>query len=59
MAHRFRFNLNNRESVVVEGKRADVVGRLITVVDERGRPLASFAESDVRVWWQVRDGASA
>ncbi len=59
MAHRFRFNLNNQESVVVDGERAEVRESLITVVDERGRPLASFAESDVRVWWQVRDGASA
>ncbi len=59
MAHRFRFNLNNQASVVVEGQRAEVRESLITVVDEGGRPLASFAESDVRVWWKVRDGSSA
>ncbi len=59
MAHRFRFNLNNQKSVVVEGQRVEVGDSLITVVDERGRPLASFAESDIRVWWQLRDGSSA
>ncbi len=46
MAHRFRFNLNNQESVVVEGQRAEVRESLITVVDEGGRPLASFAENE-------------
>ncbi len=59
MAHRFRFNLNNQKSVVVEGQRVEVGDSLITVVDEGGRPLASFAESDIRVWWQLRDGSFA
>ena len=59
MAHRFKFNRKNMDSIVVEGQRIDVRGSTLTVVDEHGQPLASFAESDIRVWWQLHDGLSA
>ncbi len=56
MTHRFRFTRKNNETLVVEGARVDVVGSRITVVDEYGHPLASFVESDLRMWHQVHDG---
>jgi hypothetical protein len=59
MATRFRFNRKNSESIVVEGERIDVRGCILTVVDEHGQPLASFAESDLIVWWQLQESGSA
>ena len=59
MAHRFRFNHKSQESIVVEGEGIDVRGSTLIVVDEHGHPLASFEESDIRVWWQLHDGSSA
>ena len=58
MANRFRFNRKNRESIVVEGERIHVTSKTLTVVDEYGRPVASFAESDLVVWWQVQKARS-
>ncbi len=59
MATRFRFNRKNSESIVVEGERIDVRGCTVTVVDEHGQPLVSFAESDLIVWWQLQESRSA
>ncbi len=56
MTHRFRFTRENKETLVVEGARVDVVGSRITVVDEYGHALASFVESDLTMWHQVHDG---
>lgn len=53
MLHRFQFNQKNRKPVVVEGKRVDVAGGLITVVDEQGKPRAYFAEAAVSSWYTV------
>lgn len=59
MANRFRFNHKNRESIVVEGERIHVTASALTVVDEHGQPVASFAESDLIVWWQIQGDRSA
>ena len=59
MANRFRFNRKNMESIVVEGERVDIVESTLTVVDDQGQPRASFAESDLNVWWQLQPGSSS
>lgn len=53
MAYCFRFNPKNMESIMVEGARVDVRGRLITVVDECENSLATFSESDLTAWYQI------
>lgn len=57
MANRFRFNQKNMESIVVEGERVDIIGSTISVVNEQGQSLASFEESDINVWWQLKPGS--
>ena len=55
MAHRFQFNRKNREVIVVEGRRVDVAGGIITVVDEQGEPKVSFAEAELSSWYRIVD----
>ena len=53
MWHRFRFNRKNQEPIEVEGERVEMRGGLITVVDVQGRPLMSFAETELSSWYRV------
>ena len=55
MAHRFQFNLKNDEVIVVEGRRVDVAGGIITVVDEQGAPKVSLAEAELSSWYAVAE----
>ena len=60
MAHRFQFNLKKRrkpdaEVIVVEGRRVDVAGGIITVVDEQGAPKVSLAEAELSSWYAVAE----
>ena len=55
MAHRFQFNRKNHEVIVVEGRRVDVAGGIITVVDEQGEPKVSFAEAELSSWYAVAE----
>jgi len=52
MLHRFQFNRKNHETVLVEGIRVDIAGDLITVVDEQGKPRASFTEAELSSWYR-------
>ncbi len=50
---RFQFNRKNHESVVVKGRRVDIVDGCITVVDAQDRPLATFDPAELSSWWMV------
>jgi hypothetical protein len=53
MTQRFQFNQKNRNPVVVEGMRVDMVRGVITVVDEQGQPKVSFTEDELSSWYRV------
>lgn len=59
MSHRWQFNHKTRAPTVVEGERVDLVGRTITVVGSQGESVASFAEADLYVWYEVTNGLAA
>jgi hypothetical protein len=42
---RFQLNRKNHQSVVVEGRRVDLAGGRITVVDAQGQPLVTFDQA--------------
>jgi hypothetical protein len=52
---RFQFNRKNNQSVVVEGKRVDLAGGRITVVDAQGQPRMTFDEAELSSWWRVSE----
>jgi hypothetical protein len=54
------FRTHNEEvvEVVIDGERVDVLDGKLTVVDERGHTIASFAESDINSWHKL-EGAGA
>ena len=43
---------------MVKGERVDTMRSTLTVVNEHGRPLASFVKSDVVTWCQLQKGSS-
>ena len=49
---RFQFNRKNHQSVVVEERRVDLAGGLITVVDAHGQPRLTFDEGEMSSWWE-------
>jgi hypothetical protein len=52
---RFQFNRKNHQSVVVEGRRVDLAGGRITVVDAQGQPLVTFDQAELSSWWRVSE----
>ena len=51
MLHQFHFTRKNHERVLVVGMRVDIVGDLITVVDEHGQARVSFSEAELSSWY--------
>ena len=52
---RFQFNRKNQPSVVVEGKRVDLSGERITVVDAQGQPIATFDQAELSSWYRLTE----
>jgi hypothetical protein len=52
---RFQFNVKNHRSVVVEGKRVDLCGGRITVVDAHDQAQVTFDEQELSSWWRVTE----
>jgi hypothetical protein len=57
--HRFQFNRKHDQSVVAEGKRVDLAGGRITVVDAQGQPGKTFEEAELSSWWRVNENPTA
>jgi hypothetical protein len=55
MAHQFQFNRKKLGSIIVEGRRVDLAGGLITVVDTHGQPSLTFDETELSSWWRVTE----
>ena len=52
---RFQFNRKHHQPVVLEGKRVELSGGLITVVDAQGLPRMTFDEAELSSWWKISE----
>ena len=52
---RFQFNRKHHQPVVVEGKRVELSGGLITVVEAQGQPRMTFDEAELSSWWKISE----
>lgn len=51
----FQFNRITGQSQVVEGKRVDLGGGLITIVDANGQPRITFEQAERSSWWRITE----